>query len=129
MCVRSGQNLFEEQLIVQPDWLGSWDGVSKILRACFGDFSALIGLDILDPCMESLINVVLAVQNGQDPATLQTSSQTCSNLMKIWKKSENKAPVSTTSNISAVDGFSTLPELGLPTTIPALPSSLPLLQT
>jgi hypothetical protein len=121
MCVRNGQNLFEEQLIAEPDWLGSWDGVCKILRACFGDFSALVGLDILDPCMESLINVVMAVQNGQDPATLQTSSQTCSNLMKIWKKSEVTVPAPGTNNFAAVNGLPGLPGLNLPSSLPALP--------
>lgn len=123
MCVRSGQNLFEEQLIAEPEWLNSWDGVCKILRACFGDFSALIGLDILDPCMESLINVVLAVQNGQDPATLQTTSQVCSNLISMWKKNEvtTTAPA-VSNNFVGISGVSNLPELNLPSSLPSLPT-------
>ena len=123
MCVRSGQNLFEEQLIAQPDWLNSWDGVLKILRACFGDFSALVGLDILDPCMESLINIVLAVQNGQHPAALQTTSQVCSNLINVWKKNEISVKPSTSINPSIEEepGLPNLPGLNLPTSLPSIP--------
>ncbi|MBP6892470.1 hypothetical protein KBB68_02715 [Candidatus Babeliales bacterium] len=122
MCVRNGQNLFEEQLIAEPDWLSSWDGVCKILRACFGDFSALLGLEILDPCMESLINVVLAVQNGQDPVMVQVGSNVCSNLIKIWKKSEVSAPVPQTNNFATATELPALPGLNLPSSLPVLPA-------
>jgi hypothetical protein len=125
MCVRNGQNLFEEQLIAQPDWLGSWDGISKILRACFGDFSALRGLDILDPCMESLIDVVIAVQNGQDLTKLQTSSQICSNLIKTWKKTDVTTTNVVDKGASVINGLPLMPTLNLPSSLPALPSGLP----
>ncbi len=124
MCVRTGQNLFEEQLIAEPDWLGSWDGVSKILRACFGDFSALLGLDILDPCMESLINIVIVVQNAQDLTQIQSSSQACSSLIKIWKNTE-VATVAVQADTPALNQLPSISTLNLPSSLPVLPSGLP----
>lgn len=124
ICMRIGKNLFEEELIAQPDWLNSWDGgleggVVNILRACFGDFSALQGLEILDPCMESLIDVVIGVQQGKDPADAQTNAQTCTNLIKIWKQAQT--PVASTDNVGINSG-AILPGSNLPgMNLPALP--------
>jgi hypothetical protein len=110
ICMRSGQNLFEEELIAEPDWLNSWSGVAGIMRACFGDFSALLGLNILDPCMETLIQLVIAVQKGQDPNSLPTRSDACSTLLNLWKQSS-----STAFTISNPAGLQVaVPNLGLP---------------
>ncbi len=67
ICMRLGENLFEEELLYEPEWLSSWTGVVRIMRACFGDFSALVGLNILDPCLESFVRLVIATQKGQEP--------------------------------------------------------------
>ncbi|MFA5998468.1 MAG: hypothetical protein WC747_00405 [Candidatus Babeliales bacterium] len=94
LCMQSGANSFEEQLIAQPDWLNSWEGVSRILSACFGDFSALLGLNIFDPCMESLVESVVATQQGKDPNETDLPAGTCKALMQSWKKETATAAVS-----------------------------------
>ncbi|MBI2353336.1 hypothetical protein HYV11_03805 [Candidatus Dependentiae bacterium] len=65
VVLQSGANFFQEELVAQPEWLNSWQGVERILKACFGDFSALVGLQILDPCMEHLIANAISVMNGE----------------------------------------------------------------
>lgn len=85
ICLASGDNMFEEELIAEPKWLGSWEGISKILRACFGDFSALLGMEILDPCMESLIHNVLLAQQGKDINADDLPSGACKAFIKSWK--------------------------------------------
>ncbi|MCX5924293.1 MAG: hypothetical protein NTZ68_02630 [Candidatus Dependentiae bacterium] len=103
LCMQSGANSFEEELIAQPDWLNSWEGVSRILSACFGDFSALLGLNIFDPCMESLIENVVATKNGTDPNETNVPAGTCKALMESWKKEKvaipSLPPVALTPNI------------------------------
>lgn len=54
------QYLYTQELLPQPDWLNTVEGVMKMLQACLGDFSALIDPilskeDILDPCMECIV--------------------------------------------------------------------------
>ncbi|HSW76052.1 MAG TPA: hypothetical protein VLG50_03355 [Candidatus Saccharimonadales bacterium] len=93
ICMQSGANSFEEQLIAQPDWLNSWDGVNNILRACFGDFSALLGLNILDPCMESLVKCVVVTQNGQDVNESDIVSPACKTLIESLKKEATKPTI------------------------------------
>lgn len=127
ICMRSGQNLFEEELIAQPDWLGSWNGVANIMRACFGDFSALVGMEILDPCMESLISLVSEVKKGKDPALLGTSSATCANLIKTWKQPQVRVNQSSNAaNNVSVGQIPNLPIANLPTLpnlqLPNIPS-------
>jgi hypothetical protein len=123
ICMRAGQNLFEEQLIAQPDWLSSWEGVANIMRACFGDFSALVGLEILDPCMESLIGLVSHVKKGKDPATFATSSGTCANLIKTFKQSQISNSQSSRVPAEQIPNLPTLPNLNLPTAnLPTMPS-------
>lgn len=92
ICMRLGQNLFEEKLIPQPDWLNSWEGISKIVQACYGDFSALIGMNILDPCMESLISNVIMTQQGQDPNPHDPTQYACKALIASWKKETKILP-------------------------------------
>lgn len=106
MCMRSGCNLFEEELIAQPDWLNSWEGVSKILSACFGDFSALLGLEILDPCMESLIKRVVDTQQGKDDGAA-ICSEKCQALMNSWKKEKTviQAPPGVSSSIPSLSNM------------------------
>lgn len=89
ICMRNGVNLFEELLIAEPAWMNSWDGVVKIMRGCFGDFSALIGLNILDPCMESLIRAVMLVQKGGDPNSSDDDSLTCTEWLQTLQNSES----------------------------------------
>ncbi len=85
ICMRLGENLFEQILIPQPDWLNSWDGILNIMRACYGDFTAILGMGILDPCMEALITNVLLVQKGQTPLSSGTVYQKAQNLINSWK--------------------------------------------
>ncbi|OQA35258.1 MAG: hypothetical protein BWY54_00667 [Candidatus Dependentiae bacterium ADurb.Bin331] len=53
-------HMYTQQILQQPTWLNSYQGVMLMLRACLGDFTALfdpIFTDelILDPCMRCII--------------------------------------------------------------------------
>ena len=100
LCMQSGANSFEEELIAQPDWLNSWDGVAKILGACFGDFSALLGLNILDPCMESLIENVVSTKKGADPNATNLPAQTCKAYLDSFDH-EKTIPASSAPSINS----------------------------
>lgn len=75
-CLRSGQNLFEEEVINQPAWLNSWQGIIKILMACYGNLEALLDLDILDPCTTQLIEHGITTKQGGD-ANMQDTPALC----------------------------------------------------
>lgn len=128
VCMRNGVNLFEEELIAQPTWLNSWQGVARILRACFGDFSALIGMNILDPFMESLVELAVAVQQGQDPNTIDTKSPECKALLNAWKGQQKPS----TTNLAGLpnienlfDNTSSTPQLpGLVNNLPVIAKNI-----
>lgn len=72
-CIQSGENLFQEELLKQPDWLNSEEGILKILRACLGDFTALLDMNILNCYMENLIHNALNLSITDD----ESISTTC----------------------------------------------------
>jgi hypothetical protein len=54
------QDMYTQQVLVQPEWLNSTRGVTLMLHACLGDFTALFDpiFDqeiILDPCIRCII--------------------------------------------------------------------------
>ncbi len=109
--IQTGSNYFQEELLKQPDWLNSETGVLNILRACLGDFTALLGMNILDCCMETLIT------NGLNPSSTSSSdiATTCQSLIDSWSDTETVS--STTNNTSGTD---TVPALPGSTTLPGL---------
>jgi len=46
---------FAQEIIPQPTWLDSYDGVIRIVRACLGDFTQLVGMNICGACNEAII--------------------------------------------------------------------------
>ena len=81
LLVTVGKSLFEEELLVQPGWLNSQDGCIRILRACLGDFSALVGMGILDSETEMVIQKTLpesqktvAASSAAAPASSTTAT-------------------------------------------------------
>lgn len=85
VVLQSGANFFQEELLAQPDWLNSWSGVVNILAACFGDFSALIGLGILDPCMEALIHNAVDTMHGKTTEDKDSFVHACNILLTDMK--------------------------------------------
>lgn len=65
----TGPVLFEQELLAQPAWLNVQDGAIRILRGCLGDFSALVGIGILDSETETIIQKAMS---GMTPATINT---------------------------------------------------------
>lgn len=67
---KSGDNIFEEELLKQPDWLNSAQGVISMVQACLGDFSKIVGLYILDPFTQAILEKTvlgsISVQTAQD---------------------------------------------------------------
>lgn len=84
-CIQSGSNYFQEEVLKQPDWLNTEEGILNILRACLGDFTALIGMGILDCCMETLIkNGLNPTQSSSDDIATQ-----CDALIDTWTEKIN----------------------------------------
>lgn len=133
MSTASGSNIFEEELIPQPDWLNSWNGIVKILRVCFGDFSALLSKEladqnILDPFMQSMLQFVIDVQNGkQNPEDVGICSAECQELLNSWKKTKatNSSPgipsIENAPQLSALITNQQLSSLEDGPTLPPLP--------
>ncbi|MBI2344796.1 hypothetical protein HYV10_01850 [Candidatus Dependentiae bacterium] len=113
ICMRLGDNIFEQILIAQPDWLNSWDGIFKIMRACYGDFTAIAGMGILDPVMEALITNVQLVQKGKDPLNSGVVYQKAQDLINTWKDTPRKSntAIAFGSTKSNEPTLSSLPEL------------------
>lgn len=61
LCVNmpSGNRLFEQELLVEPDWLRQQEEIINIARACLGDFTALLGKRILTTETEALITQIM----------------------------------------------------------------------
>lgn len=58
--------IYVQELLPQPAWLNSQEGITKMLQACLGDFSALLDPvffqyeNILDPCIQCIITKAAA---------------------------------------------------------------------
>lgn len=66
--IETGPSLFEQELLAQPAWLNTQEGCIRILRACLGDFSALVGTGILEDESEKIIQKALSGMNKtQEP--------------------------------------------------------------
>lgn len=68
-----GQNLFEEELLQQPEWLNNQQGCIKILSACLGNSAALIGMGVLDRTLET---VIAKATKNQKSESKQSRTQT-----------------------------------------------------
>jgi hypothetical protein len=61
--IPTAATLYAQEVSTQPDWLNNPDGILKMTRACLGDFTQLIGMGILDPCVETTLAKALATAN------------------------------------------------------------------
>lgn len=109
VVLQSGKNFFEEELVAQPDWLNSWeDGVVNILSGCFGDFSALIGMNILDPCMEALIQNAVDTMNGKPINSASSFTSVCHKFLdaiqdqKIAQINQPTTSATTNANVNTI---------------------------
>jgi len=110
-CIQSGAEIVQETILKQPDWLNTEAGILNILRACMGDFTALLGMGILDCCMESLINNALNPTNksADDIAT------TCQSLINSYSESVDSTSTSVATTVTTPTILA--PTLLSPTTI------------
>lgn len=122
ICMRLGDNLFEQILIAQPDWLNSWDGIFKIMRACYGDFTAIVGMGILDPVMESLVANVKQIQEGKAIINSGVVYQNAQNLIQSWKNKYKNSSSALASQevVNNVPSLPKLPSLSFPNETPSL---------
>ncbi len=116
ICMRLGENIFEQILIAQPDWLNSWEGIFNIMRACYGDFTAIAGMGILDPCMEALVTTVGSMSTGKTPANSNMIYQKAQDLIRSWKGVKKTTMQMSNSNLSGLNlpNLPTLPQLQAP---------------
>lgn len=124
IVMQSGKNFFQEELRPQPAWLNNWSGIASVLRGCFGDFSALLGLDILDPCMEALVQNAVDTMNGKDVNETNSFSNVCQNLLDSYKANKTKAisPSDESKDLSSVAGLLPTPSAS-PTDINLSPTT------
>lgn len=117
IVLQSGANYFQEELVAQPDWLNKSDGVINIIRACFGDFSALLGLNIIDPCMETLVQNAVNLINGKQINEENSLALTCKSILNdITNLKENQSKSASTSQSAKTDNI--LPPENTPGSIP-----------
>lgn len=103
LCIlsQSGDNMFEEELLKQPDWLNSSQGVIAMLQACLGDFSKIINLNILDPYTQAILEKTL---NGSvSSQTSQTVSDLSNAIASTSVSLTQDAPVQTPATTSDKD--------------------------
>jgi hypothetical protein len=62
MNMFSGGQLYEIELLAQPSWLNDQHGIINMVRGALGDFSALVGLNILDSDTEAIIKACLSAR-------------------------------------------------------------------
>lgn len=73
------QYLYTQELLPQPAWMNSVEGIMKMLRACLGDFSMIVdpvlaSESILDPCLECIVrnsSVKAGIITGSDDKSCQ----------------------------------------------------------
>lgn len=103
--IPTAQYIYQQEIIQQPSWLNSTSGVIKMLKACLGDYSALLDpifsdQDILDPCLHCIVvNAASSVGIATGPSASECDQcQTFINSIKsIVKQSQGiLAPPSTT---------------------------------
>lgn len=87
--------LYEQPIYAQPAWLNfpgfsskkpdNLPGVITVLRACLGDFSSILNLNIFDPCLSVVFASALALPDKdttfndlQSNAEIQQAMQKCS---------------------------------------------------
>ena len=81
------QYLYVQEVLPQPAWLNSADGVIKMLRACVGDFSILFDpvfkdQSIIDPCLGCII-ANAAQKAGLSPVDVRYCQATAAYLKGI----------------------------------------------
>jgi len=85
-------HMYSQEILPQPDWLNSAKGITLMLRACLGDFTAL--LDplfekelILDPCLRCIIMnaAINAGIMGQSARTQQICTE-CESYLNALQK-------------------------------------------
>jgi hypothetical protein len=104
------QYIYVQEVLQQPAWMNSYDGIIKMLRACVGDFSILFDPvfkheAILDPCLGCII------QNAAQQAGMtqpdDRSCKACSAYLEGIKNALNAVQVSSqtgiTDNTGSVD--------------------------
>jgi hypothetical protein len=124
LCMRVGYNLFEQILIYEPEWLSSWQGILKIVRACYGDFTAILGMGILDPVTEAVIANIPNIQQGQN-VDIGAINQKAIDLINSWKNTNKKVEEQTGESLSNLPSLQSLPgQSPLNSSLPPL-SSLP----
>lgn len=97
-------HIYTQEIIAQPDWLNTAKGITLMLRACLGDFTALLDPVfekelILDPCLRCIIMnaAINAGIMGQSARTQQICTECDSYLNALQKlikeqEAEQEAP-------------------------------------
>ncbi len=146
MVLEVGQNLYEQELLIEPAWMGSEVGIINILRACLGDLHKLVGLSILDPITETVItnayntakHIPLAstptsqvaeqmiTELQQRRANIQATNAAISTAQKAGTTPSGQAvTTSTTPQANSTSGSSNTaqPIVQAPNNIPAVPNA------
>jgi|GEM_PF-1921069 len=138
MVLEVGQNLYEQEILAEPAWMASVDGIISILRACLGDLHQLVGLNILDPITETVIaksyNKAKNIPDKQTPVSLlaeqmlnmlQQSATTPSPAPSTTPSASTPTPVPAQPNLPDINTLPTLPDGSLPIMTPDLSDILP----
>jgi len=95
--------IYQQEVVPQPAWMNTYDGIIKMLRACVGDFSILSdpifkGEAILDPCLGCII------QNAAQQAGMALANdrdcKACAKYLEGIQNALNAVQISSQTGIS-----------------------------
>lgn len=97
---------YAQEIKKQPDWLNSAAGIINILRACLGDYSQLIGLNIVSSCTEQILCKALGVScSGQaSQADCQQELTLVNQVQQQYMQNLNATTTGDTTNTSSTTG-------------------------
>ncbi|MBI2775442.1 hypothetical protein HYX58_05535 [Candidatus Dependentiae bacterium] len=85
------QDMYTQEVLVQPEWMNTQRGVTLMLRACLGDFTALFdpifeNEIILDPCIRCIIMNAGIKQGVVNTARYAQVCEECTSYLDALKK-------------------------------------------
>jgi len=90
----SGDNIFQQELLEEPKWLNTSQGVLNMLKACLGDFSHVASLHIVDSFTQAILEK--AITGTIDQKTLTEMQQ----MSAVVSPEKNSTPDATTKKQS-----------------------------
>ncbi len=86
------EHMYSQELLPQPNWLNSPQGILLMVRACLGDFFVLLDpvfddYEILDPCIRCIIaNAAIKAKLMEESSTTKKICEECEDYITALRK-------------------------------------------